>query len=266
MAFHTFFQNTFLETDFHDDDLNRIFELEAQFLNNAKAVFFESEWGLKKACDAYSLEGHNFFVTSNGGVLTPPAEDNWDGNSLKLITIAKNFYQKGGDIVFDAFRILKPKYPKLEWHIIGGKPNVTTEGIEGIHYEGFLRPTIATELDRFTSLLKNAFLLIHPTREDSNPLVLIEAAYFGCPSISVRDFAIPELVVDGKTGFLLDRPISATEVAESIERVILSPTYHQLRAETRRYSTSKFSWSNSGQFIAQKILEACTDVSTRVAK
>ena len=34
--------------------------------------------------------------------------------------------------------------------------------------------------------------------------VLIEAGYVGCPVISTRKFAIPEIIDDGRTGLLLD--------------------------------------------------------------
>ncbi|MBL8869740.1 MAG: glycosyltransferase family 4 protein [Planctomycetaceae bacterium] len=220
---------------------------------NAQIVFFESEWGLQKAKAALQLDGVNFRVAHNGGGLVPPDSDTWDGKSQKLVTIAKDFKQKGGDLVFEAFKILKPRYPNLEWHIIGGKPLESTASMPGIHYEGFLRPSVAEELQRFRNLMENAFLLVHPTREDTNPLVLIEAAYFGCPSISVRDFAIPELVLDNQTGYLIDRPVTAFDIAQKIEEAILSPNYRTMRHEARNYSTRHFTWQATGVLIAAEI-------------
>lgn len=104
--------------------------------------------------------------------------------------------------------------------------------------------------------MQNAFLLVHPTREDTNPLVLIEAAYFGCPSISVRDFAIPELVLDNQTGFLIDRPCSGSDIAKKIEEAILSSNYRAMRNEARNYSTRHFTWQATGELIAAEIQAA----------
>jgi glycosyltransferase involved in cell wall biosynthesis len=260
VPFRTFFHNTFSERDFHKQDLQRIYALEREFMAKAQIVFFESDWGLQKAREALQLDGTNFRVAHNGGGLVPPDSDLWDGKSQKLVTIAKDFKQKGGDLVCEAFKILKPRYPNLEWHIIGGKPLESTTKIQGIHYEGFLRPSVPEELQRFRILMENAFLLVHPTREDTNPLVLIEAAYFGCPSISVRDFAIPELVLDNQTGYLIDRPFSGAEIAKKIEEAILSPNYRVMRSEARNYSMRHFTWQATGELIAAEIhtaLEKC---------
>lgn len=256
VCFHTFFHNTFSELDFHKQDLQRIYVLEREFMANAQIVFFESDWGLRKAKEALQVDGANFRVAHNGGGLVPPDTDLWDGKSRKLVTIAKDFKQKGGDLVCEAFKILKPRYPDLEWHIIGGKPLESIANIEGIRYEGFLRPSVPEELQRFRNLMENAFLLIHPTREDTNPLVLIEAAYFGCPSISVRDFAIPELVLDNRTGYLVERPVSGADIAKKVEEAILSPDYHAMRNEARNYSTRHFTWQATGDFIASEIHNA----------
>ncbi len=250
-VFHTFFRNTFREVDFHPRDLDRIYETEKRFLEAASGVFFESEWGLQKACDAYGLSGKNMVSLGIGGGIVPPEEDHWDRKSLSLVTIAKNFRQKGGDIVLAAFQQLKPRYPDMRWHIIGGPPEGNCKSVDGIRYEGHLRPDVPEELARFREILGNAFLLVHPTREDINPLVLIEAAYFGCPSISVNDFAIPELVANQQTGVLLNRPVTAESVANAIEVLINDrQLYSSMRIESRRRAMDLFSWPKIGDRMA----------------
>ena len=245
--FHTFFNNTFDPANFILSDLQRIWNAERDFLENAACVFFESEWGLRKAREAYGLQGDHYVVINNGGGLEPPSEDIWDGNYLRLLTIAKDFRQKGGDLVFEAFKQLKRSFPELKWSIIGGPPDPQTLNCAGVTYEGFLRPESDTELTRFRALLADAFLLIHPTREDVNPLVLIEAAYFGCPSISVDDFAIPELVINGETGVLLQRPLSIPDLVSSVAQLVVNrESYLKLRQNARSRSLSKFTWDEAG--------------------
>lgn len=253
MPFSAFVKNTFSQSLFLQTDLNRIYQQEAEFLDKAQAVFFESNWGLEKTKQTYCIKGDNFIVTPNGGNTVIPDRDSWTGDSMKILTIAKDFFQKGGDLVLEAFRILRPRYPQLEWHIIGNPPKHPIVDSERIHVEGFLRSTNPDEKRRFQTLLEQAFLLVHPTREDCNPLVLVEAAYFGCPSVSVEDFAIPELVIHGRTGLLIPRPVSGAEVAEKIEELILSENYLQYRKNARDYSTKTFSWEKSGNVIADHI-------------
>ena len=193
-------------------------------------------------------------AVGNGGGIAPPSKDAWDGKSLNLLTIAKHFRQKGGDLVLDAFQKLKKQFPELSWHIVGGEPDFDWQSSPDIHYEGFLRPDDAEDLARFRRIMENAFLLIHPTREDTNPLVLTEAAYFGCPSLSVRDFAITELVLNGETGVLLDRPLTSAKIAESIARLIEDRRqYLKMRRSARDYSTNRFSWDSIGDVMATEI-------------
>jgi glycosyltransferase involved in cell wall biosynthesis len=254
IVFHTFFENTFSEKDFIASDLQRIFKAETEFLEGASAVFFESNWGLQKARAAYALSGDHYVVANRGGVLTPPEEDTWPGKPLILLSIAMKFEQKGGDIILKAYKMLKKIHPDLRWHIVGGKPTGDWEGEDGIVYEGALNPDNEVDLARFRQLLSKAFLLLHPTREDTNPLVITEAASFGCPSVSVNRFAIPELVIDGKTGILLDYPAKPEQLLEAVKSLIEAPEiYRRMRHAAFEFSRSQFDWHGIGHRMAETI-------------
>jgi glycosyltransferase involved in cell wall biosynthesis len=158
IVFHTFFENTFEQKDFIVGDLQRIYTAEAQFLENASAVFFESDWGLQKARVAYGLAGSHYQVAGRGGVLEPPGRDEWMGEQPYLLSIAMNFEQKGGDIVLRAFRQLKERHPKLRWHVVGGRPTGDWQSVDGLVYEGVLDPAKESDSVRFRRLLAQAFL------------------------------------------------------------------------------------------------------------
>jgi glycosyltransferase involved in cell wall biosynthesis len=254
---HTFFHNTFHERDFDRADLTRVWSDETTFLENASGVFFESDWGLRMARSAYTLNQDHYHVAGRGGALQPPAMDTWDGESLRLVTMAMDFRQKGGDIVADAYRRLRPRFPALTWSIIGGPPDFSPGTLPGVTYEGRLRIDDSAGADRLRAVLANAFLCLHPTREDTSPLVLTEAAYFGCPSISTSAFAIPELILDGETGILLERGADGAALAEAIERLLLDrERYRKMRQRAREYSLSTFRWDLTGKIICDGIDKA----------
>lgn len=256
VVFHTFFENTFDKHQFVKTDLQRIFQSEARFLENASAVFFESNWGMQKAKDAYGLTGSHYFNASRGGVIDPPDRDVWTDENPFILSIAKNFEQKGGDIILSAFKKLKEQLPELEWHIVGGRPTGDWESVRGIIYEGVLSPDKQKDLARFRELLSKAFLLVHPTREDTSPLVITEAAYFGCPTISVNRFAIPELVLHGETGILLNWPVNHDLLSSAILNLIRDRgAYLAMRRAARKYALDYFQWDKVGEQIAEKIRE-----------
>lgn len=254
IVFHTFFENTFKKKEFIAADLQRIYDAEARFLEHASVVFFESDWGLQKARAAYGLAGSHYQVAGRGGVLEPPEQDERTAESPYLLSIAMKFEQKGGDIILQAFKRLKDRYPELRWHVVGGHPTSDWKSVEGLIYEGVLDPAKEPDSTRLRQLLAQAFLLVHPTREDTNPLVLTEAAYFGCPSISVNRFAIPELVLNGQTGVLLGSPVEPAELTAAIDRLIAAPEdYRRMRANAFAFARERFDWNRIGEGMAREI-------------
>ncbi|WP_269540972.1 glycosyltransferase family 4 protein [Cerasicoccus fimbriatus] len=251
VVFHTFFFNTFQLEDFEKSDLERIWAKEAEFLENAKGVFFESQWGLERAREAYHLTGDHYLALGRGGVLEPPENIEWRSDTLDFVTIAMHFYQKGGDLVAEAYRKLRAQHPEIRWHIIGGTPPDDVLALPGVQFHGKLRPDVDAERQTFREILANAFLLLHPTREDTNPLVITEAGYFGCPSISVNKFGIPELIIDGRTGILLDAPVSPDALATQIETLIQDrPRYMAMREEARAHALGNHTWGAIGDRLA----------------
>lgn len=255
-VFHTFFHNTFQSRDFVKTDLERIWREEAEFLEDAAGVFFESAWGLEEARRVYGLRGGHYHALGRGGVIDPPERDERAGGPPVLVTMAMKFRQKGGHIVRAAFEQLKPKFPDLRWHIVGGEPDFDWRTVEGVSHEGVLRPDDPKDAKRLRDLLAQAFLLVHPTLEDTSPLVITEAAYFGCPAISVRSFAMPELMIDGQTGMLLDPPPEPDELADAIAGLLEDPVrYDAMRGAAREFALERFSWNRIGDRMAARIRE-----------
>ncbi len=92
----------------------------------------------------------------------------------------------------------------------------------------------AVERDARNDLLRNALALVHmTTRPERFGLTTIEAMACGTPVLAARMGSMPEIVVDGVTGFLCDG------VDEALERV---PQLAQLdRRACRRHVEDQFS-------------------------
>ena len=253
-VFHTYFRNTFCADEFLAGDLRRIYDAECEFLEASAGVFFESAWGLREARTHYRLRGDHYHVVGVAGCLDQSLYPPRPVNDLVILTIAKNFRQKGGDIVEAAYLRLLERHPAARWHIVGGPPDVGTTDLPGVTYEGYLRPDVPQHLERLKMLLGGAAFILHPSREDMNPLVLLEAAGYGCPAVSVQDFAIHELVEHGLTGWLLPRPVTADAVAEAVLNLWENqPGYQNMRNVTWERSRRLFSWDQIGEKLQQHI-------------
>jgi len=86
-------------------------------------------------------------------------------------------------------------------------------------------------MEQKTALLAGARCLLHPTlAPETSSLVAMEALAAGTPVIAYRSGALPEIVKDGVTGFLVD---NVTEMAAAIHHV------HKLRREDCREAAER---------------------------
>lgn len=70
--------------------------------------------------------------------------------------------------------------------------------------------------------LRELDVLVQPSRADNSPLAVLEAMAAGVPVVATRVGGIPELIVDGETGVLVE-PESPAELAEALDALAASP-------------------------------------------
>lgn len=94
-------------------------------------------------------------------------------------------------------------------------------------------------------LLSEAHLFALPTRYDAEgqPLSIIEAMAWGCPVIATRYRGIPDLVEDGVTGWLIDRPDPAAIAGRIRALCTASALYARMSAAGRARFEAKFTRS-----------------------
>jgi len=213
---------------FRHDDLERIERAEVAWLKNARRILFTSDWAAKRALSQYGLEAHSVASVGIFGELEMPAGDAYAG-SKEFAFISTNFEAKGGQIVLSAFREVRKRHSDAHLIIVGDQPaDMAAES--GVSFAGFLRKEVPDEYQQLQQILGRVRALVNATRCDTSPVLLIEAGYVGCPVISSRRFAIPELVDDGRTGLLLDDSSQANAVADAMNWMLEhEDEYHQMR-------------------------------------
>jgi len=202
------------QEQFETHDLQRIAETEAAWLQNADRILFTSEWGARRAITHYGLKPTQVATVGIFGNIDSPTRDLYDG-SRDFVFVSTNFEAKGGWVVLSAFRKVRTRYPGTTLTIIGDHPSgIRTE--PGLTCTGVLRKECEHERQRFQRILGRARALVYPTKCDIAPLLIVEAGYFGCPVITTRRFAIPELVDHARTGLLLDDPSQVNALVQAM--------------------------------------------------
>lgn len=131
--------------------------------------------------------------------------------------------RKGGDLFLRALSILGTKpisddtsTDPIKVIIFGEhKERLKEKNIE-IQYVGALHDDLSLKIYYSAS-----DVMVVPSRMDNLPLAAMEAQSMGIPVVAFRTGGLPDIVLDGKTGFLAHQ-ISAESLAESIYKSICS--------------------------------------------
>jgi glycosyltransferase involved in cell wall biosynthesis len=107
--------------------------------------------------------------------------------------------------------------------------------------------------------LKKAGLLILPSTEDNCPMVVLEAMAAGVPVAASRIGGIPDLIDDGRTGYLFD-PLDGESIRQAVSRWAESPeTTAALAATAKREALARF----HPRVVAARHLEIYREVLIR---
>jgi glycosyltransferase involved in cell wall biosynthesis len=252
-SFSTYISVYHERSRFHDADVERIEGLEAEWLRKASRIFFSSAWALEETALLYDLDRSSMCVAGLGGHLPIPSSDVYAG-ARDFLFLSLDFEGKGGQLCVDAFQKVRTKIPRARLRIVGARPPQPVLDTPGITYEGLLNKSIPAELRRLQSILATAFALVHPTVKDATPQVIVEAGYYGCPAIAPRSFGIPEMIVDGSTGWLVPSPPTSAEIARRMLWMHQQPAeYRAMRAATRARALEQFTWKQVGDRIATEL-------------
>jgi glycosyltransferase involved in cell wall biosynthesis len=152
---------------------------------------------------------------------------------VKILFVGGNLERKGGRLLIDAFRALRhlsrqpgnghSPWPEVELHLV---TRDTVEIEPGLFVYNGMEPNSAP----LRQLYFDSDIFCLPTFGDCLPMVLSEAGAAGLPVVSTRVAAIPELVVEGRTGFLVE-PGDVAGLTAALRCLLESP---ELRLEQGR--------------------------------
>ncbi|MEO5718835.1 MAG: glycosyltransferase family 4 protein, partial [Chthoniobacterales bacterium] len=200
-----------------------------------------NRWAAEGAIREYGLDPAKTAYVGNCGLIDPPPSDAFAGGK-EFIFVSTDFRAKNGALVVRAFEKIREKHSEARLTIIGDPP--ARPGIlpKGVRYEGFLRKEVPSEAAKFSRILARARALLHPTSADTNPMILIEAGYFGCPAVATRICGIPEMIDHGLTGYLIDYPATEFSLRSAIEKLLADePQYLAMRKAAREKMCGHFS-------------------------
>jgi len=154
----------------------------------------------------YPQIGERSTVIHNGFPMPKPKPATLQFEEPNVVCIGRLAPEKGFDIAIVAFSQILERFPNAHLIIAGDGPLrgeleelADEQGLNGhVHFPG------AVPHKEIPALLNTATLVVIPSRQDSFPVVAVEAAQMGRPIIASCIGGLPEAIVDGETGLLVD--------------------------------------------------------------
>jgi len=161
---------------------------------------------------------------------------------IKLLFVGRDFLRKGGDLLLKLSR--EEPFRNCEFHFVTGSYGGESSA------NLFIHENVKANSDEMLALYQNADIAVLPTRADFTPLAICEAMAMELPVIASDVGNIREMVVDGKTGFVIP-PGDEDALKRSLQKLISS---QRLRREFgrngRRLAEERFSLKkNAGEMI-----------------
>ena len=225
-------------------ELNRKVMAQEKLYKMAQKVFYMGRWTTEEMKRKYP-QMKETIVHAGGGLnrdFQVVASDS--RNVHQIIFLGIDFERKGGDLVLDAFQILrKTMDPEATLLIIGPEKQAQADGV-----------TWCGRLDRaeIGKILSQSGIFCMPSRFEAYGLAFVEALCYGLPVIARDDYEMRYFIQEGENGYLIKND-DAQELAVLMERAINNLQMQTYVREHAKDYLAAYSWDQVAQKVASTI-------------
>lgn len=239
-----------------DHELSRVAARERQVYRGAAGIFPLSEYLRRSFIDDFGIDAGKVVAVGGGPNIEPAtqsARTAAPGGAPTVLFVGAGFHRKGADLLLRAFAIVRSRIPTARLVMVGLRETITDPGVESL---GFLRKDVPAEYERLRRAYESAHVFCLPTRFEPYGIVFLEAMSYGLPSVGPDAWAVPEMVLDGVTGYTVP-PENHQELANALIRLLGDPNEaFRLGMNAREYAAENFTWPRATRLMRERMLAA----------
>jgi len=199
---------------FHRNSRERetYYHLEGEAYRKASRVFTYNELVCRSMIEDYGVDPERVITVGVGVCLEPidPAiEKRYDSRQIVFIGKDSAFIRKGVPNLLAGFALVREVIPDAQLLLIGLSPDRI------LHQPGVVNLGFIKDRQRLKQILENAALYAMTPLIDPSPGAVREAMAMKLPVVASNVDGIPEMVIDGETGYLVP-PEEPKPLAEAI--------------------------------------------------
>lgn len=227
------------------DVLNKRILDEEYLESKAKKTFVMGKWIERILKEKYPNISDKFLAVG-GGLNNEFININVNNKnySKKILFVGIDYLRKGGDLLVEAFKILKEKYDNdAELIIAGQEVNINYEGIRCVGKKS---------REELSKLFEDANVFCMPSRFEAYGLVFIEALCYGLPVVSIDDYEMHYFVENEKNGYLIKK-YDANELAKALHKAINNKEMMNYVRDNTNVIKDNYSWDKVAKIIKEEI-------------
>jgi len=210
-----------------------------------------SMWQKKQVDAFHGLDTEKSIVVPWGANIPDPGQQNTNVQPLKcdnlqLLLVGRDWFAKGGPLVFDTLQVLRKRGINAHLTVIGCVPPPFHTNDAMTIYPS-LDKSNTDQFAQFEKLFRKAHFLIMPSFE-SYGFAFCEASAYGLPSLCFNIGGVP--IKEGINGHALAPSATADDFADSIQNYLDTPQrYAMLRNSARHYYETTLNWGAWGKQV-----------------
>lgn len=232
-------------------------ELERQVYSHARTCFTMSTNVASSLVEDYGCPSSKVACVYAGYNAPPATSYSPDRYANKrILFVGLDWKRKGGPALVEAFALVRKSHPTATLTLVGEVPSLHEPGIEML---GRL------PLEQVAAVYARSSVFCMPTSIEPFGIVFIEALSHGLPVVAPRIGAIPDFVLDRRTGLAYEWGDTAA-LADALNALLAAPEWcRELGDNGRRLVQERYTWDGVGRRLHEQIALRCKCPPSRAA-
>lgn len=203
-----------------EEQLKEIGEREASVYETASRIWTMSASVAESFRNDFGIEHDRVLPIYAGANTEPPsAKANAASDRVpRILFVGKDHRRKGSEVLIGAMQRVREKVPNAEVHFVGCVP--TEDDIPGVVCHGFIAAGTPEGKAQLQELFGSATVYCLPSRYEPFGVSFVEGMLAELPCIGSRQWAMPEIIEEGETGWLIpdgDQEALASVLIEALQ-------------------------------------------------
>jgi glycosyltransferase involved in cell wall biosynthesis len=224
------------------DEFDKVVELETQLYRRAEKILTTNDNVGRSLINDYGVAKERILKIGYGCTIEQTAGEGKFHDRGIILFIGLEFERKGGYVLLEAFRQVRRELPDARLFIVGPDRNALKIEEPGVEVFGRIQ-----DQAKLKELYRQASVFAMPSLMEPFGLVFLEAMAFGLPCIGSDVDAMPEIIENGKTGYLVPPGQPEMLAARLIDLLRDRQKMQEMGRAGRQRCREEFSWERVGE-------------------